>query len=147
MITDNLSNLEQYAQLNNGIKIVADFLKNHNLAEFEAGKYQIDQDKIFVNVNEYETKQDQKLEAHKKYIDIQVMLKGEEYMGYTNIINTTQYIKYNEDQDVMFLKGNVDKILATADNFFIFFPQDAHKPALCVDNETCVKKAIFKILK
>ena len=47
----------------------------------------------------------------------------------------------------MFLTGNVDKLLATNKNFLIFYPEEAHMPALAVDKPSKVKKAIFKILK
>ena len=99
------------------------------------------------NLQEYETKSNQKLEAHKKYIDIQVVISGKEYMGYTNIENTKIVENYDSDKDVMFLTGTVDKLKADNTNFLIFYPNDAHMPALCCDKPDFVKKAIFKILK
>ena len=65
----------------------------------------------------------------------------------TNIENTTVTEEYDEKRDVMFLNGNVDKVLATNKNFIIFYPEDAHMPALSVTTPQKVKKAIFKILK
>lgn len=145
MIVDNVENCEKYYALHDGFKTAFEFYEKHNLADFEPGSYKIDGDNLYVNINEYETKEEQKLEAHKKYIDIQIVLNGSEFMGYTNIKNTKPYISYDEGKDVMFLHGEVDKVLATINNFFIFFPQDAHKPALCAQNPDKVKKAIFKI--
>ena len=112
-----------------------------------AKNIQIKGEEVFFNLDEYETKPTQKLEAHKKYIDIQVVVTGEEYMGYTNIENTTVTEEYDEKRDVLFLDGNVDKVLATNKNFIIFYPEDAHMPALSVTEPQKVKKAIFKILK
>ena len=104
-------------------------------------------DEVFFNLQEYETKSVQKLEAHKKYIDIQVVAVGEEYMGYTNIENTTVSEEYDEKRDVMFLNGSVDKVKADNKTFLIFYPEDAHMPALSINENKWVKKAIFKILK
>ena len=145
MIVDNLENAHFYYEVNHRFKEVFEFVKTHNLADFEAGSYKIDADNLYVNINEYETKEEQKLEAHRKYIDIQIMLEGQEFMGYTNIKNTSTVISYDEGKDVVFLKGDVDKTLATTQNFFIFFPQDAHKPSLCASNPKRVKKAVFKV--
>ena len=145
MIVDNLENCEKYYDLHNGIKSAFEFFKTHNLADFEPGSYKIDGDNLYVNVNEYETKEEQKLEAHRKYIDIQIMLSGKEFMGYTNVKNTKPTTSYDEGKDIIFLSGDTDKILADTTNFFIFFPQDAHRPSLCAVNPNNVKKAVFKV--
>ena len=65
---------------------------------------------------------------------------------YTNIKNTTVIEEYSEEKDVMFLNGTVDKIKADNKTFLIFYPQDAHMPALSIKENKKVKKAIFKIL-
>lgn len=147
MIIDNLGNAEKYIPLHKDFKLVFDFLKSNDLTKMECGKHELRGNEVFFNLQEYETKQTQKLEAHKKYIDIQVVAIGEEYMGYTNIEKTTLSENYNEEKDVMFLNGRVDKVLADNKTFLIFYPEDAHMPALSVDEDKYVKKAIFKILK
>ncbi len=146
MIVDNIKNAEKYYCLHKDFKTVFDFIKNNDLDKLECGKHQIKGDEVFFNLQEYETKPLQKLEAHKKYIDIQVVVSGEEYMGYTNLDNTKITEEYAKDKDVMFLSGSVDKIKADKNVFLIFYPQDAHMPALCMDYSRHVKKAIFKIL-
>lgn len=148
MIIDNLTNLDKYISLHKDFKLVFDYLKNNNLETMNCAKnIQLRGNEVFFNLDEYETKPTQKLEAHKKYIDIQVVITGEEYMGYTNIKNTTISEEYDEKRDVMFLNGDVDKVLATNKNFIIFYPEDAHMPALSVTEPQKVKKAIFKILR
>ena len=146
MIIDVLENAQNYISLNDNFKTVFDYLKTHNLSTMECGSYQLDGKNLFFNLQEGETKPVQKLEAHKKYIDIQVVVNGEEYMGYTNIKNTTVTEEYNEEKDVMFLSGEVDKVKATNKHFVIFYPQDAHMPSLAIKKPMNVKKAIFKIL-
>lgn len=145
MIIDFLTNSERYKSLHNDFKFVFDYIKTHNLAEMECKRYELRGDEVYFNLQEYETKPVQKLEAHKKYIDIQVVIKGSEYMGYTNIDNTILSEEYNSEKDVMFLKGDVDKLKADNKNFLIFYPEDAHMPALCINEPEYVKKAIFKI--
>ena len=146
VIVDNIENSSKYITLNDDFKLVFDFLKTHDLKLLECGRHELRGSEVFFNLQEYETKPIQKLEAHKKYIDIQVVAQGEEYMGYTNIKNTTVSEEYSEEKDVMFLNGNVDKIKADNKTFLIFYPQDAHMPALSIKENKKVKKAIFKIL-
>lgn len=144
MIIDVLTNSEKYVSLHKDFKLVFDYLKTHDLSKTECGRHELRGSEVFFNLQEYETKPSQKLEAHKKYIDIQVVISGEEFMGYTNINNTTVEEAYNNEKDVMFLSGDVDKLKADNKTFLIFYPEDAHMPALG-DNKK-VKKAIFKIL-
>ncbi len=147
MIVDFLVNSEKYISLHKDFKLVFDYIKNHDLKNMECGKHIIRGNEVFFNLQEYDTKPVQKLEAHKKYIDIQVIVSGAEYMGYTNINNTSLKEEYDEEKDVMFLSSDrVDKVYADNNTFIIFFPQDAHMPALSVTEPYRVKKAIFKIL-
>ncbi|MBQ3642710.1 YhcH/YjgK/YiaL family protein [bacterium] len=146
MIIDILDNSEKYENINKNFKKVFDYIKTHNLKEMECGRHEIDGNNLYFNLQQGETKPVQKLEAHKKYIDIQVVVDGEEYMGYTDIANTTVVEEYNEEKDVMFLTGKVDKLRADEKRFLIFFPEDAHMPSLCLNEPQFVKKAIFKIL-
>ena len=147
MIIDVLEQSEKYISLHKDFKLVFDYLKNTNLNELECGIHELKGKDVFFNLQEYETKQTQKLEAHKKYIDIQVVVDGEEYMGYTNINNTSITEEYDEARDVMFLDGKVDKVKADNKTFIIFYPEDAHMPALSIKEDKKVKKAIFKILQ
>lgn len=145
MIIDVLNNSEKYISLHKDFKLVFDYLKNNDLKEMACGSYKLRGDDVFFNLQEYETKTVQKLEAHKKYIDIQVVISGSEDMGYTDISNTEVSEEYNEEKDVMFLKGEVKTLRAENKNFLIFYPNDAHMPALVVNEPQTVKKAIFKI--
>ncbi len=147
MIIDSLTQAEKYISLHKDFKLVFDFLAKNDITTMPCGKYELRGEEVFFNLQEYETKPVQKLEAHKKYIDIQVVAVGEEYMGYTNIDNTTLLEEYDSQKDVMFLNGDVDKVKANNKTFLIFYPEDAHMPALAVDESKWVKKAIFKILK
>ena len=147
MIIDKLTNADKYCSLHKDFKLVFDFLKNNDLSKLQCGRHELRGNEVFFNLQEYETKPVQKLEAHKKYIDIQVVAVGEEYMGYTNIENTTVSEEYDAEKDVMFLNGNVDKLKADNTMFLIFTPDDAHMPALDANKSHFVKKAIFKILK
>ena len=118
--------------------------------EFLCGKH-ILSDTVYVNIEEYETKhlQDARFEAHKEYIDVQIVLEGKEELYYTDVNNLTVDIPYSKEKDIMFYKDKVagnDKFTLDETNFIILFPQDAHAPQVCIDNNPAkVKKAVIKI--
>lgn len=147
MIKDNIENAQNYYGLSENLKKGFEFLKNNNLENFENGKYEIDGENIFVSVQGYNTKPERegKFEAHKKYADIQFIIKGQEKLGFTNIQNCTPSTFYDEKNDIVFLEGQGDFVTAHEGDFLIFYPQDAHMPCISIDNPQYVKKAVVKV--
>ncbi|HEY8891189.1 MAG TPA: YhcH/YjgK/YiaL family protein [Clostridium sp.] len=148
MIVDKLSNAEQYYKLGPRIEKAFKYIKNIDLSQIEIGKYQIDDDKIFAVVSEYETKNLEKglWEAHRNYIDIQYIITGKEKMGYSCIDDMKPLIEYEENKDVLFVKGQGDYITINEGAFALFTPNDAHMPSIKVNNTQFVKKLLVKIL-
>ncbi|MCQ6276864.1 YhcH/YjgK/YiaL family protein [Bacillus sp. V3B] len=147
MIIDKLSNATFYEGLHPRLKKGLQFLQENDLNSLPVGKYDIEGDKAFVLIQEYETKavEEGRYESHYQYTDIQCMVQGEERMGYTNVEN----VKVNEEdkeKDILFYEGNGDLLLVKAGYFAIFTPQDAHMPAICIDQPKSIKKALVKAL-
>jgi YhcH/YjgK/YiaL family protein len=84
MIIDTIENLKLYKSLSHNMTIAINYLITSDLNNLKIGKHEIAKDDIFVLMSEYNTKDeiDCKTETHKKYIDIQIMLKGEEKFGF-----------------------------------------------------------------
>lgn len=145
MIKDNIKNSDTYNNISENIKKGFEWLKSHNLVHMEDGKYEIN-DKMYVNLQSYETKSDAKFEAHRDYIDIQYMVIGSERCGVTHYNNCVTETEYDADRDIEFLSSdNGEYFTLNEGEFFIFFPQDAHKPALCTTQKNNVKKAVVKV--
>lgn len=147
MIVDDIKNSDFYLGLNEKFSKAFDFIKNSDLLSMECGKYEIDGDNIYANLQEYDTKpvDEGKWEAHKKYIDIQYVIKGQEEMGYANISEMKPICEYDESKDIVFLKGSGDFFVVKEGFFTIFTPNDAHMPSLAVVEEEYTKKVIVKI--
>lgn len=147
MIVDNIANFNKYLSLHKDFKQVADFLKQNDLKTMDCGKYEIDGSNVYLALQQYQTKPQDicKPEAHKNYIDIQIVVSGEENIGYADILNTSKCTEYDSEKDIEFLNGEVEFIRATPDKFFILYPQDAHMPSVAINNPSDVKKAVFKI--
>ena len=147
MILDTLKNKEQYAQLHPRFKQVFDFIEQHDIASMECGRHDIDGDDIFLSVQELELKPtaEARLELHRKYIDIQLLLRGEEELfGWSEKKDClTPETEFDEAKDIQ-LFTDIPQCFYTVGQgqFTILFPEDGHAPML---GEGHVKKCIFKI--
>ena len=146
MIKDNIDNAKTYYNISNNLREGFEWIKNNDLKNMPDGRYEIS-DRIYANLQSYTTKNDAPYEAHRKYIDIQYMVKGEELSGITNYSNCSVTEEYNSEKDIEFLKCNIKEEFCkiSEGEFFVFFPHDAHKPALKTDENKNVKKVIVKV--
>jgi len=146
MIKDNLKNAETYYNISENLRTGFEWIKNNNLKNMPEGRYEIS-DKIYANLQSYMTKDNAPYEAHKDYIDIQYMVTGEELSGVTDYSNCSVEEKYDKEKDIEFLKINKEEEFykIAEGEFFVFFPHDAHKPALKVNENKNVKKVIIKV--
>ncbi|MDD5435916.1 MAG: YhcH/YjgK/YiaL family protein, partial [Nitrospira sp.] len=89
MITDLLNNASQYSKMNMKIETALNYLQDTDLSNLKPGRYEIDGSDIFALMQNYETKPKENgfWEAHRKYIDIQYVIKGTELIGYANIVH------------------------------------------------------------
>lgn len=151
MIKDNLQNVEKYYDLSDSIKVGLDYLAKANFLNMENGKYEILGDKVFAIVQDYmsKSKADNKFEAHKKYIDIQYIVKGEEEIGVCDISNFNGLIPYDSEKDIVFLtpidESKAEFIHLKEKEFVILMPRDAHMPSIEVDEPSYVKKVVVKV--
>ncbi len=148
MIIDSLDNVKHYRNLSEKIKKAFEFLEEFDFESIEPGKYNVSGDEIFALVSEYNTKEhaDARPEAHKRYLDIQYMVKGEEYMGYAPLDDQEVLEPYNVDKDVVFYDAEVSPIKVTEGMFALFFPQDIHAPSMKIGESKLVKKVVVKVL-
>ena len=147
MILDKIENLETYISAFKYGKEVIEFLEKTDFDKLPLGKTQIIGEELFVNVLAYTTsKTDGDFEAHRSYIDLQLVISGEERIDYTNLSACQTTKPYISDEDVeMVCAKDYSALYLSKNDFVIFFPQDAHRPSLVGKNQTPVKKAIFKI--
>lgn len=147
MVLDQLNNAHLYHGLSPRIKKGLEYIATTDFSKKAAGKYELEGQLIFVMVNEYETKPSEacKLEAHLKYIDIQLMLTGEEQVGYTMKTNQVPTEEYNTEKDVMFFSEQVCYFKFYTGQFAIFFPTDLHQPGISLKRTKGVRKVVVKV--
>ena len=123
------------------------FLKNHDLNNLAVGKYPIDDNNVFASVTEDPTKDFNKTswESHRKYIDLQYVISGEEKIGVCPVAKATVIKPYNEKSDGANYQAKGKIYTAVPGTFFIFFPTDAHRPGITPGGNKPVKKLVIKI--
>jgi len=147
MIFDHINNIETYKGLSPDIYDGLKFLQQVS-PDLAPGTYQISP-RVKAIVSEYETKVKNEVgyEAHRKNIDIQYLLKGEERVACLPVEKLKETKPYSEEKDAAFFTASIQPIEMTlGDGFFaIFFPQDGHMPQLSVDEPKMVKKVVVKV--
>ena len=147
MILDSLKNAALYAEMHPRFKTVFDYIASHDLAAMECGRHDIDGDNIFVVVQEWDLRptNEARLELHRKYIDIQLVLDGaDEVFGWSEKKDCLMpEADFDEQKDVQFFTDIPQCFYSVAKGqFSILYPEDGHAPML---GEGHVKKCIFKI--
>jgi YhcH/YjgK/YiaL family protein len=132
MILDRFPQAERYAPLHPGFAQAFAFLKRADLRQLPLAKYAIDGDRVYATIarSAGRTRQEAKLEAHRKYIDIQVVLDGVDQMGWKSIADCRRSEgPYDEEKDVELLADAPDAWIDVGPGTFtIFYPEDAHAP-------------------
>ena len=146
MILDSLENLGGYVALNPNFAKAIEFVMNTDLLALPAGRNEICGDAVFANVVEVKPKAKEaaQIEIHRKYIDLQIPLSGDEVMGYTPV-EELPYAEFVEADDASLYPAELearDYFNVKKGQFVIFFPQDGHAPAITPEP---LKKVIVKI--
>ena len=146
MILSTLANADLYAALHPLFPRAFEFMRNTDLLSLAPERYPIIDKQLFVIVENVpgRTRADAKLECHRKYIDIQLVLAGTDEMGWKALADCIDPVSdYSAEKDIQFFHDAPATWIATPPGAFcIFFPDDAHAPLVSSGN---IRKAIFKI--
>ncbi len=142
-----LEQADDYASLHSNFARAFDFLRRADLATLEPGRYDVLGDSVFCLVSKGpgKTRDQAKLEAHKKYIDIQFVISGDEEMGWKPVQECNEISEpYSDEKDIMFFEDAAQVwTKVPPGSFIIFYPKDAHAPM--VGNGE-IHKVVCKIL-
>jgi YhcH/YjgK/YiaL family protein len=150
MIVTDLNHFEQQVFMTHALKKAIDFLRRLDIDGLTDGKVEIDGEDVFAIVQRYETvvMDIPKFEYHKKYIDIQYILSGEEVIGWAPSAQMTITGTYDVEKDICFgtvSKGQITPVYLQAGQLAVLFPEDGHAPRLAVNAPSCVLKIVIKV--
>lgn len=131
------------------VKKALELLSSIDGVNEEVGRHEVD-DTMYYNVIEFTTKplsECLKAEAHKDYIDVQYIVKGEERID-SESINVLELVdEYDKEKDIAFYKAvpNMASAVLHSGSCAVYYPENAHMPGIAVDKPCDVKKIVVKI--
>lgn len=146
MILTNLQSTDRIENLHPLFKKLFDYVKTHDLLKAPLGRIVLDGDNLFINNDEAicRSVDEQVMEIHRKYIDVRIVLEGEESVGWKPL-NEIQHISKAYDE-VLDFELSDDKpstyFHVTPGQIYILFPEDPHAPII---GEGKIRKAIGKV--
>ena len=155
MILDALSEHRRYIALHPAFARAFEFLahakwdelfpSSPKLASYNT-RQPIDGERMYVSIDltQGRGRDGARLEAHRRYIDIQLTIDGHEEIGWKPIGDcSSTAVAFDTGKDITFFHDRPECWLSVpAGRFAIFFPEDAHAP---LGGRGVLKKAIVKI--
>ena len=147
MILDSLKNCALYENVNPRMKKAFALIASTDWTKMEPGIHELDGKDIYVNVMEPALKKpaDAKLEIHDAYIDIQVLIRGEqETFGWSERADLRKPLgEFDAGKDIQFFDDEPQTFYTLRPGqFTILFPEDGHAPMI---GEGDVRKIIVKV--
>jgi biofilm protein TabA len=145
----NLNQLHSVSGLPEKILECINSVKNILDHNAEVGTYPLLEDKaFFFIVNDHtELLEKRRSECHQKYIDVQIVLEGEETFGYSE----QPFLSLDEDlleqKDIAFSEDIINEQFVTlqSGDFIVFTAEQPHRPLIAVNVPAPVKKVVIKI--
>ncbi|HDL4257508.1 TPA: YhcH/YjgK/YiaL family protein, partial [Mannheimia haemolytica] len=124
-------------------------LKSLDLVNLELGWQELENG-IRMNVMSFETTpaEGKKAELHRKFIDIQLLIDGEEMIEYgLSQPDLSKYDEYRDEDDYQLTAEIDDKnnLILKPNMFAIFLPYEPHKPGNSVNGNKTLKKLVVKV--
>lgn len=144
MIIDKIDNIRMYSSLlhhlEEGLQAV------EALEKPEVGRYEFEGGFFMVQKGCTKPLEEGTFEAHRKYVDIQIILEGSEEVAWQDLNDLTTAIEYNPEKDAERLTGNFDHVMKITEGmFYIAFPHDGHKPVSHTKEQQEFTKIVMKL--
>ena len=146
MILDKLSAANAYRGIHPRLDGVLDRLNEAFLATVGPETMELEGDKLYVTRFTYETlpREETFFEAHKRYLDVHLMVQGEERVELASPGGLTMF---EHQGDFYAYRGEAEQSLVLRPgSFLVVFPEDAHRIKIQVNGPETVSKVVFKVL-
>jgi YhcH/YjgK/YiaL family protein len=150
MIVSDLDHLEHQIASTPGLQKALAFLRSGDMLRLPDGRVEIAGDRVFALVQRYETMitDAPKFECHRKYIDVQFIVSGEEIIGWAPLELMTITEAYDAGKDVCFgtvATGKWTRAYLQAGQLAVLWPEDGHAPKLSGSASSPVRKIVVKV--
>jgi len=125
------------------------YISSTQFVKIEDGRYDINGN-TYVNIETYTTEsfEHRRYESHRRYIDLQCVLSGEENLYVHDIKTLVPCTDYDIEKDIIFYKRDykMEPIKLNPQICVELYPNDGHMPCVMFDKPRKIRKAVFKIL-
>jgi YhcH/YjgK/YiaL family protein len=132
-----------------GLERAFESLARTDLAALPLGRTDIEGSDMFLTVSEAETRSPEQVrfEAHRRYIDIQLVVRGQESIGYAPVASLVSSEPYDATKDIEFFSVPQESatLALRAGDFAVFAPGDGHRPSLHLDGPHVSRKVVVKV--
>ena len=146
MILATIEMAHRYANCHSGLSRGFEFLQTTKLEELVDGKHEIDGERLFAIVahDQGRGREGAFFEAHRKYIDIQYVVSGNEVIGWQPLASCHSIKQeYDATTDLAFFFDRPQSWFEVLPrSFAVFFPEDAHAPLAATGP---VHKVVLKV--
>lgn len=146
MILDTLAQADRYRALHPLFAQAFDYLRGTDLHALVPGMHAVLDERIFLIVEDCtgRTREEAKLECHRRHIDIQLVLEGIDEMGWRPLAECCEAATdYDAARDIRFFNDAPSSWIATPPgSFCLFFPEDAHAPLVSGGR---IRKVVVKV--
>lgn len=148
MILCRIEDSARYDAIALGVALATRWLREHSGDSFVIGSMEIGDagaGPVVVKCEEpsMQDRERAQLEAHRRFIDIHVPLKGTEIIGWAPVASLLhQREDYDPDRDIVFFGDSAHSLLhVKVGQIAVFFPEDAHAPniGLGKHRKLCIK--------
>ena len=144
MIIDSIDQIMKYEPLLSNLKKGMEAI--HSLEEVKEGRYEFDGGYFMVQKGTTRPILEGTFEAHRKYVDVQILLEGSEEVAWEDIRKLTTVIAYQPEKDAERLTGEREHVMKmTKGMFYAAFPQDAHQPVAHTETAQEFTKIVMKL--
>lgn len=147
MIFDTLDNIANYKGLGR-VYDALEYIAKKDFSDEQTGRHDVDGDNIYYMVQQYQSRVGSTLsEAHKKYIDIQLVLEGSEVIGWAPIAQAGKAVEEKPENDYCLYECDTQSFTLTKGYFAVLYPSDVHLPGQALnDVPENVRKIVVKVL-
>jgi biofilm protein TabA len=123
---------------------------DRSLLDAPPGRYDLDGERLFFTLSDYDTRPVTASlpESHREDVDVQVVLRGEERMGWAPLSAAWRPRgAYDARRDLLFHEGGegLSWLHAIPGRWFLFAPGDLHQPCIEVAGPAPVRKLVGKV--
>lgn len=145
MVCDRIERLELYRGLNSNLDRLIELLPGLCLEDMPDGRQSLQGDALILNLIIASLKSESAWEAHREYIDLQLILQNEETIAWAPVDDIRDFSEYDPAGDVMTSEdispGTAVRLCPGM--FMLLFPHDAHRTGIGSGEG---RKAVFKIM-